>query len=74
VEPVNHVGEPKKPPVTAHESEDEVSPKAGVAGSNPAGGTTKINRLTCTVASRPDSRSELRTGSWSYPWSQLGLR
>jgi len=39
VEPVNHAGAPEKPLVSAYESEEEVSPKAGVAGSNPAGGT-----------------------------------
>jgi hypothetical protein len=39
VEPVNHAGAPEKPLVSAYKSEDEVSPKAGVAGSNPAGGT-----------------------------------
>jgi len=31
VEPVNHAGAPEKPLVSAYESEEEVSPKAGVA-------------------------------------------
>jgi hypothetical protein len=39
VEPINHTGAPKKPLVAGDETRDEVSPKAGVAGSNPAGGT-----------------------------------
>jgi hypothetical protein len=45
VEPVNHTGGPKKPLVSVHESEDEVSPKAGVAGSNPAGGTDTATEM-----------------------------
>jgi hypothetical protein len=52
VEPVSHIGAPKKPLVSWHEAGDEVSPKAGVAGSNPAGGTAAAapRRLTpCRV-------------------------
>ena len=47
MDPVKHAGAPEKPLVSAHESEDEVSPKAGVAGSNPAGGTIGTYRVTC---------------------------
>ena len=48
-------------------------PEAGAAVSNPAGGTTEVNRLT---APQPQSLifAELRTRSWSYSWSQLGWR
>jgi hypothetical protein len=34
VEPANHTGAPEKPPVSEHESEDEVSPKAVVTDSH----------------------------------------
>jgi hypothetical protein len=61
---------PEKPLVTGYAGQDEYSPKAGVAVSNPAGGTVTTYLLPCEKTPLSRIGSDIWTVTWSLPWSQ----